>query len=610
MDKINGFLNILHDFYTRFSDWVNSSPDANVIAWVSTVCFSAFVIYLTKIPQRLYNRFFRKQVPSHVEQITAKETNIQEGVRTNDTLNTYIPPSIDLVGREKDIQNIYKHLGENNIVSIRADGGVGKTALAAKIINDIRKETLPGKEKFKYAIWITSTGNLMNDITGLGIPGIKEAKSQDEKFGLVCAFLDNTTAFLVIDNMDELPSNDDVKRLNTLAGRTKILITTRAKLLIGKRYELKDLDPDSALILFYNYFEEGKNLTIEEISNRKDSYYAQKIAREASFNALFIELIAKMAYSDHWELDSLWKELEKDVFSKDSKHVIPTSHGNGRLQDQIQNLYMLSNLSERQKEIMSFISLFPAEHSIFFDAFKWAGFEDDEVDNLGELQKRGWIERDDEGYLIHTMVKGSVVQQQGKGDFDEEKYRKLIDKLADTDQYMPVDMVYSKVREHIVVPETICRLLIGNNSKQIRSSNLYNNLAGVYYAQGEYDKALEYYEKALVIREKVLGKDHPDTATTFNNMALVYRAQGEYDKALEYYEKSREIQEKVLGKDHPSTAITYNNLAGVYLAQGEYDKALEYYEKALEIFTTKLGEEHPNTKTVRKNIEFLKNGSY
>ena len=86
--------------------------------------------------------------------------------------------------------------------------------------------------------------------------------------------------------------------------------------------------------------------------------------------------------------------------------------------------------------------------------------------------------------------------------------------------------------------------------------------------------------------------------------------QGEYDKALEYYEKSREIQEKVLGKDHPSTATTYNNMALVYCAQGEYDKSLEYYEKALKILTVKLGEEHPYTKTVRENIEFLKNGSH
>ena len=66
------------------------------------------------------------------------------------------------------------------------------------------------------------------------------------------------------------------------------------------------------------------------------------------------------------------------------------------------------------------------------------------------------------------------------------------------------------------------------------------------------------------------------------------------------------IQEKVLGKEHPSTATTYNNMAGVYYSQGNYEKALDYYEKALKIFEEKLGSEHPYTKSVRGNLEETK----
>ena len=95
----------------------------------------------------------------------------------------------------------------------------------------------------------------------------------------------------------------------------------------------------------------------------------------------------------------------------------------------------------------------------------------------------------------------------------------------------------------------------------------------MYQEQGEYEKALEYYGKALEIVERTLGNDHPSTATTYNNMAGVYKAQGDYEKALEYYEKDLEISEKVLGSDHPNTATTYNNMALVYEAQGEYEKA-------------------------------------
>ena len=41
----------------------------------------------------------------------------------------------------------------------------------------------------------------------------------------------------------------------------------------------------------------------------------------------------------------------------------------------------------------------------------------------------------------------------------------------------------------------------------------------------KYEKALEFYEKALKIRLKKLGEDHPDVAQTYNNMANVYENQ-------------------------------------------------------------------------------------
>ena len=54
-----------------------------------------------------------------------------------------------------------------------------------------------------------------------------------------------------------------------------------------------------------------------------------------------------------------------------------------------------------------------------------------------------------------------------------------------------------------------------------------DDVAYVYRSQGDYDKALLWYEKALEISEKVLGKNHPSTATIYNNIALIYRNQGD-----------------------------------------------------------------------------------
>ncbi len=38
----------------------------------------------------------------------------------------------------------------------------------------------------------------------------------------------------------------------------------------------------------------------------------------------------------------------------------------------------------------------------------------------------------------------------------------------------------------------------------------------------KYTKALEYYEKSLKIRLKLLGEEHVDTAANYNNIGFVY----------------------------------------------------------------------------------------
>ena len=520
---------------------------------------------------------------------------------------TTIPPAVDLIGRDKDIQAIRNLLKQHNIVSIHADGGVGKTAVAAKIVNKKKDEMLSGKSPYQHIAWITSTGNLKTDLTAINIPAVV-GKTLEEKLSALRAFFDSTSTFLVIDNMDDLPSKDENRLLNTIAGKVKILITTRADISISKPYLLSEIDTDSALILLYRHYKRDKEITINQIKERDDVSFAEQIVEAAGKNALFIELIGKMAYSEKKNLRELWELLKDNVFGKDSAHNIPTDHAEshgeeeGKLLTQIQKLYKLSTLSDEQKEIMSFIALFPAEHSIFFDVFKWAGFEDDEEDHLGALQDRGWIDRDDEGYLIHTMVKGSVTLQNNRKIFDEDRYANLIVELADTKQYIPQGTVFTKIRGRIVVPETVCELLASNGSEKENTARLLNNIALVYHAQGDYEKALEYCKKSLVIREKVLGKEHPFTAKTYHNIACVYEDQGNYEKALEYNEKALVIKEKVLGKENPSTAITYGNMAVVYEDQGNYEKALEYNEKALVIQEKVQGKEHPDTATMYNNL--------
>ena len=86
-------------------------------------------------------------------------------------------------------------------------------------------------------------------------------------------------------------------------------------------------------------------------------------------------------------------------------------------------------------------------------------------------------------------------------------------------------------------------------------------------------------------------------------MALVYDKMGEYGRALDFYNKALAIKEKVLGTEHPSTATTYHNLAILYDKMGDCANAREYAEKALAVFESRLGADHPYTAIARKTLD-------
>src|SRR5262249_44658590 len=87
------------------------------------------------------------------------------------------------------------------------------------------------------------------------------------------------------------------------------------------------------------------------------------------------------------------------------------------------------------------------------------------------------------------------------------------------------------------------------------------NRAGSYFAgRAAYSQAAPLLRDALAIREKVLGPEHPHTATSLNNLALLLQDQGDLAGARLLYERALAINEKALGPEHPATATSLHYL--------------------------------------------------
>ena len=132
-----------------------------------------------------------------------------------------------------------------------------------------------------------------------------------------------------------------------------------------------------------------------------------------------------------------------------------------------------------------------------------------------------------------------------------------------------------------------------------------NGLALLLWDQGDLAGARPLHERALAIREKVLGPEHPDTAMSLNNLALLLQDQGNPAGAMPLFKRALAIYEKVCGPVHSDTALSLNNLAHLLQAQGDLAGSRPLYARALAILEKLLGTEHPNTNRARRNLARL-----
>ena len=76
-----------------------------------------------------------------------------------------------------------------------------------------------------------------------------------------------------------------------------------------------------------------------------------------------------------------------------------------------------------------------------------------------------------------------------------------------------------------------------------------NNLAALYFAMGDYEKAEPLYLAARDICSRVYGTNHPDYLSATKNLAKLYHVLGRPDKAIQIRttgkgEKTVETSEK------------------------------------------------------------------
>eukprot|EP01147_Barroeca_monosierra_P008204 gene8204-808_t len=126
---------------------------------------------------------------------------------------------------------------------------------------------------------------------------------------------------------------------------------------------------------------------------------------------------------------------------------------------------------------------------------------------------------------------------------------------------------------------------------------VFHNIGDICAQKNEEEKAFEHYTAAHDIRQRVLGciagPMHPSTAATLSAMGSVLISQGNTAKAHECFQRALEIRQKVLGPRNAETAETIGKLALVMSVNGHFEDAADKYTEALEMLEMEFGEDHP-----------------
>ncbi|KAJ8312586.1 hypothetical protein KUTeg_009959 [Tegillarca granosa] len=115
-------------------------------------------------------------------------------------------------------------------------------------------------------------------------------------------------------------------------------------------------------------------------------------------------------------------------------------------------------------------------------------------------------------------------------------------------------------------------------------------LARLNYIMGEYGEALSYQQRAVLMSERVLGVDHPNTITEYAHLALYCFANNQVSSSLRLMYRTRYLALLCHGENHPEIALIDNNIGLILHAVEEYELSLRFLEHALQLNSRYFGE--------------------
>jgi tetratricopeptide (TPR) repeat protein len=531
------------------------------------------------------------------------------------TTPPFSPPVFE--GREADLEAVHDKLfgGENFLLLVNGQGGMGKTSFAAKYWERYQAE-------YNYLAFLFVAEGIaeamMNLTRSLGLNFTTETPEEQTTILIETISRLDKPCLLILDNAnDEEDLNDNLLALRKCQN-CHILLTSRlAKFEGAEKHPIGSLSDEKALQVFRKHY---ALLQESEIPLFYETYEA------IGKNTLVLELLAKnlthfnSALKQRYSLQEMLNDLQNGLTQLSQSKAVKTAYqakGTGLRNETpeaiILSMYDLTGLSEAEIALLSVFAVLPAEN-IAFEALEKLLKEENLDQTLLTLAQKGWIEQNGTDFKVSPVVQEITRHKNAERLLTD--CQALIDVLKD--QLHPDNLhhedykyatLYSHYAENIATIFTAEAYLAEAGRDMVM---LYQRCGEFYTATGNLGQSLALFEEAHQICEKTLLIS-PESSDAKNNLAVSYSklgqthsALGNLDKALQFFEKDFELKEQLYA-DYPSNidlknglAISYSKLGEAHSKLGNLDKALQFFEIETDLFE-QLYADYP------KNVHF-KNG--
>ncbi len=512
-----------------------------------------------------------------------------------------VPTIEELYGREEEVSELKENLGKGSppIVVVTGLAGVGKSSLAAKVLEKIRGD----KDIFWYTFhrWENKSGliDAFNQfLKKAGKPTLDVESSLSEAVFDLFNSTSDLKPVIFLDNCEKVPK--EMKNLFELLLVQKKRGADFCAVLIGREqfdfYDVRDLMNDLVLEI------ELEPLDIGAVKQMV-SGDVEEIYQRTKGHPLYVELYNR--YSGRGQ-------KMKDF-----------------IQDEI-----YSSLDAEDKEILKRLSLFwdPIESEV--------ALKGDEPDRVIQLKKNHLIEETQDGKIgLHSILR-DFFHEHISSDRRKEIHKQIaemLDEIEEKDESRKLEMIYHYERgglwEKALDSMEDSIKMLGRVGEQVRkellegfsvqelssgeSKSRYHEMAGDIYLEAEdwgsaalnYKKVVEMGEDTTLLREK-LGEaqmeleewentvrshkkalelykkkgDPQGLAREYLSLGRVYRRKGELEKAEEHYDKVKHLIEEA---DIDVQGPLYNNYGMLHLQKESYNEAKENFQKALKTSDTK-----------------------